>query len=352
LSGRNRENEGILERRDDKGNPGSRVGSPRVRAKGQVLQCLGKKDTGRMKPQSQAMTTSPPERERPWTLFASAVTGTLLGGAVGLGVNYLAGKQPGDLDGLLLPPIPLPPEAFQYWTGRMARGLLGGLWWGGVLALVFTARAGNLTGARCPYALALRCFGIIVLGALLGWPILGTGWGCFLGAVVGLYVALSYLRLRWLRAQVAPLDPTLGRRVPSLFEDLTLSLVLRGLAVCVAGGLLGFALGGLGGSLAVGLCPQEFEWVRRMGGFGIWRTPEQALWETACESAWAGAFLGLLTAGVLAQVINHARLVRTAHEAPAQATWEGTHPEALRGDRAPGDQHGITRQREGYREET
>ena len=41
---------------------------------------------------------------------------------------------------------------------------------------------------------------------MIGWPILGTGWGCFLGALVGLRLALRDLRGRWIRAQVVPLD--------------------------------------------------------------------------------------------------------------------------------------------------
>ena len=41
--------------------------------------------------------TPAPEREWPWTLFAIALTGVLLGGGFGMAVNYLAGQQPGDL---------------------------------------------------------------------------------------------------------------------------------------------------------------------------------------------------------------------------------------------------------------
>jgi hypothetical protein len=143
------------------------------------------------------MTTPPPERERPWTLFAVALTGVLLAGAFGLTVNFLAGEQPGDQprNRAVVPAMPIqPPDPSM--EGRMARGMLGGLWWGAILSLVFTAQAGNITGARCTFGLALPAFGIILLTALVGWPILGTGWGCLLGALVGLRLALRYLRGR------------------------------------------------------------------------------------------------------------------------------------------------------------
>jgi hypothetical protein len=295
------------------------------------------------------MTTPAPERERPWTLFAIALLGVLLGGGFGLAVNYLAGRQPGDMDGVLAAPNPLvAPQPEPHWMGRMARGLLGGLWWGGILSLVFTTRVGNVTGARCPLTLALPAFAIILLTALVGWPILGTGWGCFLGALVGLWLALHWLRGQWIRAQVVPIDdPNQPRPAPLWFRELTFEVVLRGLAVCALGTVLGFVLGGLAGLVAVGMCPEDFELVPAHGGFPArWRWPQDALYETARDCAWAGAFLGLLTAFVLAQVVNHARLLREARSKQPDETWQATQTAGTPGQYQTSDSTGIVAPRE------
>jgi hypothetical protein len=136
-----------------------------------------------------------------------------------------------------------------------------------------------------------------------------------------------------------------------LFEGLTLDLVLRGLAVCAAGGLVGFAIGGAAGLGAVALSPEEFEW-QTMFGVRHWRSTQAAFTEMWRDCSWAGAFLGLLITFVLAQVINHARLIREAQEKPAE-TWQATQEQNAPAMHNP-DHTGIMEPRdplrEGYRE--
>jgi hypothetical protein len=186
---------------------------------------------------------------RPLSLFALAVTGVLLSGALGAITN--------SINGLVSPyyfmqffKLWFVPDEALLWRMTVAQGIFEGLLFGVFFSLVFATVAGVITGASCPYLFGLKYLLGIVAGALACWALGGavavglaalspdfflktfprapTGpaammafawvggsiWGAELGGLVCVILGLVALRGEWIRQQEAaevPLSPQVVR---------------------------------------------------------------------------------------------------------------------------------------------
>jgi hypothetical protein len=255
-----------------------------------------------------------PNRECPWALLALVVTGALLGGLVGAGVNLIDGPHPGDVNGpvtifWLLPvsnPMPLPPPP-PTWGSRIAHGLLDGLWWGAILSLLFIIGVAWITRARCPFGLVLPFLLLVGMGALIG-RLLGGDSGLVVGAGLAFFSTFVLLRRLWLRSRVGFVAPLAMERTR-----------VRPATLCLAGLLLGIVIGGSAGAVAVFLSPAEFawrefilhEWISvthtRLTLGGKYLSGAESLFEACCNNAAIGGALGFVLALVLALVVLFAR---------------------------------------------
>jgi hypothetical protein len=171
-------------------------------------------------------------RPRPLDLAAIAVAGVVAGCFLGATTNAINGR----VSPLYFVNILGWHDVVDVWRASVAQGAYEGLLFGVFFSLVFTTAAGIITGAACPFRLALEyLIGILfgtyvcwVLGGLAGMslaalspefygrtfigvpgqqgPMLpyawvgGSIWGAEMGGLVSVVLGLVVLRANWRRA--------------------------------------------------------------------------------------------------------------------------------------------------------
>jgi hypothetical protein len=169
---------------------------------------------------------------RPLHLAAIAVTGVLASGLLGATTNAVNGR----ISPLYFVTILGWHHVADVWRASIAQGAYEGLLFGVFFSLVFTTATGIITGAACPYGLALKHLLGILAGAYFCWalgglagmtlasispefyrstfigvpaqrgPMLGYAWvggsiwGAELGGLASVILGLVVLRANWRRA--------------------------------------------------------------------------------------------------------------------------------------------------------
>jgi len=173
-----------------------------------------------------------PPRSRPLDLGALAVSGVLASGLLGATTNAVNGR----VSPLYFVTVLGWHEVADVWRAGIAQGAYEGLLFGVFFSLVFTTATGIITGAACPYGLAVKYLLGILAGAYVCWalgglaglalaslspefyrrtlfgvpelrgPMLryawvgGSIWGAELGGLVSVILGVVVLRANWRRA--------------------------------------------------------------------------------------------------------------------------------------------------------
>jgi hypothetical protein len=251
--------------------------------------------------------------ERFAVLFGLVVTGTLLGGLVGAAVHVFDGPRSGDFTNPYLIPPPagamrpnpmwefLPPS--YYWEGRIAEGLLDGMFGGMVVSFAFAIGVGLLTHSVASYAEAAPYLGLPLAGALVGW------WfrlGAFLVGFIVMWLALLLFRWRWLRRPAEIVNNPFRPALPELSFYERARRVKRLVPAVLCGIVAGFLLGSLGGLAAALLCPVE---AARQTVAG-WPSLDVILVTASWEGGSMGALWGFSIGGALGFVVDWSRRLR------------------------------------------